>query len=164
MIHPAIPVTLLALAAPAAATLQDSRPLAGLELAQVSIHERIIIRVPRMSPPPAPVVGRQPMPTRIDPRAASKLDWREHKGPKCVAVADIAGAMVHSVGAVDLLMDNGTRLRAKLDGDCTPLDYYDGFYIRPAADGQICRDRDAIRMRSGARCEIDDFKALRLKD
>ena len=160
MIHPAIPLSLLALTAPAVAALQDSprqsTPLDGTQWAQLSIHERIIIRVPRMTLPPSPVAGRRPM--------ATPLDWREHKGPKCVDVSDIAGAILSTPGSVDLMMDDGTRLRAKLDGECKPLDYYNGFYIKPATDGRICRDRDAIRMRSGATCDIDDFKTLRIKD
>ncbi len=154
MIHPAFPATLLALAGPAVAAFQDAptrgHSLDGTLLAQLSIHERIIIRVPRMSR--APVRSYAP-PT----------EWKEHKGPKCVAVSEIAGAMLNKEGAVDLLMDNGTRLRARLDGDCKPLDYYSGFYLKPAADGMICKDRDAIRMRSGASCEIDGFKSLRAK-
>lgn len=154
MIHPAIPATLLALAGPAAAAIQDTQhsgsSLNGLELAQTSIHERIIIRVPRMSR----------MTTRAtDPR----VEWKEHKGPKCIAVADIAGAMLNKEGAVDLLMDDQSRLRVRLDGDCKPLDYYTGFYLKPGPDGLICKDRDAIRMRSGARCEIEGFKSLRPK-
>jgi hypothetical protein len=148
MIHPAIPVTLLALAAPATAMVQSD--LDGVQVAQMSIHERIIIRVPRMSHPSAR-------------RSAAVPEFKEHKGPKCVAVGDIAGAALGKPGVVDLMMDNGTRLRAKLDDHCKPLDYYTGFYIRPAADGLICQDRDAIRMRSGATCEIEGFKSLRIK-
>ncbi len=150
MIHPAIPVTLLALAAPAAAMVQSD--LDGVEFAQMSIHERIIIRVPRMAHQVSAKTNDAPA-----------LEFKEHKGPKCVAVGDIAGAALGKPGVVDLMMDNGTRLRAKLDGDCKPLDYYTGFYIRPAADGLICQDRDAIRMRSGATCEIEGFKSLRIK-
>ncbi|KQN29167.1 MULTISPECIES: hypothetical protein [unclassified Sphingomonas] len=154
MIHPAIPATLLALAGPFAAAMRDVPPpagsLAGVQITQLSIHERVIIRVPRMS--------RMPARTYAPPR-----EWKEHKGPKCIAVAEIAGAMLNKEGAVDLVMDDQTRLRARLDGDCKPLDYYSGFYLRPGPDGLICKDRDAIRMRSGARCEIDGFKSLRPK-
>ncbi|MES2421281.1 MAG: hypothetical protein V4595_08265 [Pseudomonadota bacterium] len=162
MIHPAIPATLLALAGPFAAAMRDAPSpgqsssqsraftLDGMQLAQVSIHERIIIRVPRMS--------RMPARTYAPP-----TEWKEHKGPKCIAVDEIAGAMLNKDGAVDLVMDDTTRLRARLDGDCKPLDYYSGFYLRPGADGMICKDRDAIRMRSGSRCEIEGFKSLRAK-
>lgn len=156
MIHPSIPASLFALAAPLAAAASTDMPdRPRIELAQVSIHERIIIRVPRMLRRSLRPPGRGPLSTPIE--------WKERKGPKCVAVADIAGAFLGDPGTVDLLMQDGRRLRAKLDGDCKPLDYYPGFYLRPASDGMICRDRDAIRMRSGASCEIDDFKTLRRK-
>jgi hypothetical protein len=145
MLHSAFPTALLALAAPTVPMIASD--LDGVQVAQ--IHERIIIRVPRMS------VAKKAMTTIPE--------FKEHKGPKCVAVADIAGAALGKPGRVDLMMDNGTRLRAKLDRDCKPLDYYTGFYIRPAADGLICEDRDAIRMRSGATCEIEGFKSLRIK-
>lgn len=154
MIHPAIPATLLALAGPFVAAMRDvPQPrfaLDGMQVAQISIHQRVIIRVPRMSRAPARAFS--------PPR-----EWKEHKGPKCIAVAAIAGAMLNQEGAVDLVMDDTTRLRARLDGDCRPLDYYSGFYLRPGPDGLICKDRDAIRMRSGARCEIDGFRSLRPK-
>ena len=150
MVHPAFPVALLALAAPAAAMVQSD--LDGLELSQLTIHQRIVIRVPRMSKPSAAKSSDTDAP-----------EFKEHKGPKCVAVGDIAGATLGKPGTVDLMMDNGTRLRAKLDSDCKPLDYYTGFYIRPAADGLVCQDRDAIRMRSGATCQIEGFKSLRIK-
>lgn len=151
MFHPAIPVSLLALAAPALAAPQDSAALDGVEFAQLSIHERIVIRVPRM------------MPSTPARQAPPPVEWREHKGPKCVAAGDIAGVILAAPGGVDLLTRSATRLRAKLDGDCRSLDYYNGFYIRPAADGMICRDRDAIRVRSGAKCDIDEFKTLKAK-
>lgn len=149
MLHPAIPVALLALAVPAAAMVGANR--GGAQVARLSIHERIIVRVPRMS--------HQPSASSV----ANAPEFKEHKGPKCVAVGDIAGAVMGKPGVVDLMMENGTRLRARLESACRPLDYYSGFYIRPAADGLICQDRDAIRMRSGATCEIEGFKSLRIK-
>jgi hypothetical protein len=151
MLPSAIPASLLALAAPALAAAGDSigQP-DGLAVAQVTIHERVIIRVPRM------------VPNRTVARAAvpAPVVYREKKGPKCVAVADMGGAMIVQPGSVDLVMDGGKRLRAKLDDDCGPLDFYNGFYLRPAADGQVCAKRDVIRMRSGASCEIATFKTL----
>jgi hypothetical protein len=157
MIHPSIAVALLALAGPAAATMRDvpSLGLDVVQMAQVSIHKRILIRVPRMSRMPAGAPFRAMKP---------RVVWKEHKGPKCVAVGEIAGAMLNKNGAIDLLMDDGTRLRARLDGECKPLDYYSGFYLRPGAGGLICKKRNTIRMRSGARCEIGGFKRLRAKE
>jgi hypothetical protein len=52
-------------------------------------------------------------------------------------------------------------MRAKLERSCPALDYYFGFYIMPAADGQICADRDSIRSRVGGECGIDRFRTLK---
>ncbi len=54
-------------------------------------------------------------------------------------------------------MAGGKRLRAHLDDDCGPMDFYNGFYLRPKADGKVCADRDVLRMRSGASCGIAKF-------
>lgn len=145
MFHHAIPAALLALVPPLAIAAGDVAPEPdAIQSAQVTIHERIIMRLPRLGPrkPDRPIV------------------WKEKHGPKCVAAADLAGAMVTRPDAVDLVLNGGARIRARLDNDCGPLDYYDGFYIKPAADGMICADRDVIRARSGAACQIDSFRRL----
>lgn len=149
MMNPLIPVTLLALAVPAA--VQDAGQ-ADVQLAQLTIHERIVIRVPRVSPPaPAPLGARA---------AAPPIEWKEKKGPKCIAAGDLGGAMISQPDSVDLILNGGQRIRAELDDDCGPLDYYSGFYVRPANDGQVCAGRDVIRIRSGGSCEIHRFRKL----
>ncbi len=151
MLHTAIPASLLALAAPALAAAGDSMAqLDGVEIAQVTVRERIIIRLPRMAPARSVARASVPAPVR----------YKEKKGPKCVDVADMGGAMIVEPGAVDLVMEGGKRLRARLDDDCGPMDFYSGFYLRPAADGRVCAKRDVIRMRSGASCEIATFRTL----
>ena len=109
-------------------------------LAQLSIRQQVIIRVPARPP------------TRDPTR------WKERNGPKCIPAAALAGALISSQG-VDLLLRGGRRVRAKLSR-CPPLDYYSGFYVRPGVDGRICEDRDSIRVRSGGACEIDRFRSL----
>ena len=142
-----IPILLLALAAPAAA-LDETR------VAQLTIRERLIIRVPQVPAPGALPVGRTPLPP------LKPITWREIKGPKCIPAQGMAGAMITSPKQVDLVLIGGKRVRAKLERACRPLDFYRGFYLRPAADGMICADRDAIKIRSGASCGIDEFKTL----
>lgn len=137
------PLWLLALLAPAA-VLADRPVQAG----QLTIRERVIIRVPRMPLQAAPVAAPAP------------IKWKERKGPKCIGAQGMAGAMVTSPRQVDLVLLGGKRIRAKLDGTCRPLDFYAGFYLRPARDGMICADRDAIKVRSGASCGIDEFRTL----
>lgn len=119
--------------------------------AQVLIRERITIRrVPRM-PMAAPTLAK-PVPM--------VRGWRERKGPKCVPVDRLAGASIVAPMAIDLLTVDGRRLRARLDHDCSSMDYYSGLYIRPGEDGQVCARRDSIRVRSGARCGIAMFRTL----
>ncbi len=142
---------LLALAASALAAPQrsagESAPGADLEveLAQMMIQQRIIIRVPAMNPPPPP-----PRPIR----------WKEVKGPKCVPLNQLAGASIGQNGTVDLFLRGGARLRAQLDDDCPALDYYSGFYISPTADGQVCQRRDLLHTRAGQQCRVERFRLL----
>ncbi|MDQ2892802.1 MAG: hypothetical protein M3R64_06910 [Pseudomonadota bacterium] len=144
-------ILLPATAQPAVAQPEVAQPeIAQPEIAQLTIRERIIIRVPKLRQSMSP--GRMPIP--VPP------GWKEKKGPKCIAAADLAGAMISQPGSVDLVLDGGDRVRAVLDDDCGPLDYYGGYYLRPASDGQICADRDVIRVRSGRSCMIAKFRRL----
>lgn len=136
----------LALAAPMALSAAEPQVTVG----QITIHERIVVRVPRARP--AYPVGGAPVP----PPAS----WHEKKGPKCLGIGEIAAAAIVAPAAVDLLLVDGRRVRARLERDCRSADFYSGLYIRPGPDGRICADRDAIRVRSGATCEIDDFRLL----
>ena len=138
---------LILLAAAAPVALESG--VDGVELAQPTIHQRIVIRVRRMAEQPLPGASRKP------------IKWKERKGPKCIAPARVIGAMVSTTSTVDLLQDNAERVRAKLDHDCAALTYYQNFYIRPGPDGLVCADRDAIRTRSGGACTITRFKALK---
>lgn len=111
-------------------------------LAQLTVRQQLIIRVPsRIQPPPDPV------------------QYKEKDGPKCVPADALAGAQISNYG-VDLLLRGGMRVRAKLAKDCPPLDYYSGFYIRQGSDGRVCQERDSIRIRSGGSCEIEKFRTL----
>lgn len=115
-----------------------------IEIAQVMIQQRIIVRVPAMPPPPAP----------------RPIKWKEIKGPKCVPLTQLAGAAITQDDSVDLFLRGGTRLRAKLDDDCPALDYYSGFYIRPTEDGQVCQKRDMLHTRAGGQCRVERFRTL----
>jgi len=147
MTSPAIPAALmLLLAAPAA-------PAGAPAVAwgQVTVHQRIIIRVPRM---PLYPPGRQPI-ANVRP-----MRWVEKDGPKCVPVDTFAAATITETDSVDLVVRGGGRLRAKLGDDCPALDFYSGFYLKRTDDGMICAKRDSIRSRSGGTCPIAAFKHL----
>jgi hypothetical protein len=132
------------LAAGAGETAPPPRPI---QFAQVVVREQIVVRVP--------VRMRQ-----VSPAAPSLIQWKEGKGPKCVAARSIVGATLLSQNSVDLILRDKRRVRAKLESNCPALDYYYGFYVTPNADGMICADRDIIRSRVGGQCEIDRFRSL----
>ncbi|WP_413818517.1 hypothetical protein [Sphingobium sp.] len=128
-------------------------PMAGaapVELAQVTIEQRVIIRVP---------VVRQPRSGRPVPPPRPQ-EWDEKKGPRCVAIRSIASAALGDRNSVDLILSNNQRYRARLARRCRSADFYSGFYIEPSDDGSLCAGRDAIQARSGPSCEVDSFKRL----
>lgn len=141
---------LLLLAAPAATSPRAPAPGGGMVMQQLTIHQHIIIRIPRM-PSAAPEMAPMPMPP---------MTWEEHKAPKCVPADDLVAATVNGNESVDLMKRDGERLRAKLDKACRALDFYSGFYLETHKDGMVCAHRDSIRSRSGDNCPIDSFKRL----
>ena len=126
-------------------------------------------RAAQAPPPPPPgygqVVVRGQIIVRITRGTAAAAmanagDWKEKKGPRCVAARSLAGAALSSASSVDFILRDGARVRARLDAKCPALDYYYGFYITPNPDGMVCADRDAIRSRVGGQCGIDKFRTL----
>lgn len=144
------PILPLALVAPFAISASEPSERDGIQLAQLAYRERIVIRIPRL-------------PTAVPRQSVAATTWQEHKAPKCVPVANLASAAISPTGDVDLIVTDGRRLRAKLDDECPTLNFYTGFYLKLAADGMVCAKRDALRSRSGARCEISRFRTLRAK-
>lgn len=136
-----IPVAAAMLLALAAAPGAASAQREGWIVGQFAVQQQVVVRLSRVAP------------TR-------PVEWKEKKGPKCIALDSLAGALVSQPNSIDLVQTGGARVRAALDKKCLPLDYYSGLYIRPTADGRICADRDAVRSRSGRACEIEKFRVL----
>lgn len=111
------------------------------------VREQQTIRIPLR-----PVVAL-PMPRPMS-------EWKESRGSRCIDRGSIAAATVNGPKSVDFILRDRTRQRARLQNSCPALDYYQGFYLKPTADGKICQDRDAIHSRSGGECEIDRFRKL----
>jgi hypothetical protein len=138
-------------------TLRAMLPEDRAEWRQVIVEQRIIIRIPARSrassfQPSSPNVQQsQPGPTIV---------WREAKAPKCLRISSLMGVQVTRDDSIDLLTSERQRLRARLDDNCRTLDFYSGFYVERTDDGMICADRDVIQARSGARCEIDEFRLM----
>ena len=141
--HPS--AALLMMLATAAST--PISPAFGEPEGQMSITGRVVIRVESA---PIPAAAMRAAPVR----------WAEKNGPKCIVASQLAGAIVNGTDSVDLVFKGGSRMRAQLDDDCTALGYYGGFYLKTAADGQVCANRDTIRTRSGDSCSIGKFKRL----
>lgn len=119
----------------------DGQPDARQVVQRMSVRDEIILHVP------------------IAARRLPKLEWVEHKGPKCVSARMIAGAAMASQSSIDFVLRDRRRVRAKLDSDCAGLDYYNGFYLEPR-DGAVCAKREEIRSRAGSTCRIERFRSL----
>lgn len=132
---------LLAAIAPSALPVQGG-------FGQVTIRERVIVRVPRMERSEA--VGFTAAPIR----------WVEKKKLKCVPLRSIIGASVMDTDHLDFIVDTVGRVRAKFENSCGALDFYKGFYMRGTADDQVCAGRDSIRSRSGEECRIRSLRML----
>lgn len=137
LIVPLSALLVLAIAPGAGPAAADS----GYQVAQLLFRQQVLVRIQR-------------------PVAVKPIEWTEKKGPKCVAADNLAGVLISRPDAVDLVMEGGKRIRARLDDDCPALNFYGGFYVRPNDDGKLCAGRDAIRARSGRMCRIDSFKKL----
>lgn len=108
---------------------------------RVIIQDEIVMRIP------------------VRPRLSPAIDWKEHKGPKCLAIGSIAGAMLSGPSSIDFVLRNRSRVRAKMDSDCPALDFYNGFYLKPD-DHRICVKREEISSRVGTSCRIERFRTL----
>lgn len=164
MIDVRLPFLLLLLPASPLAAQDRSRPrpvaragMAAAPAAQavrgnIVIQQRVIVRVPRLP------VGRTAIAAGAVPPPPIK--WVEKRGDKCIAVDSLAGAAITRADSVDLVLSGGKRVRARLASNCPALDFYSGFYLKPAGDGMVCASRDAIRSRSGGACRIRSFRTL----
>ena len=144
-------MVLLLLALPGAAQRGggESPPVATVRT-EVRV-QRVIIRVPRA--PFAPVAYSAP-------RALPPIQWVEKHTDRCLPVESLAAVTINRTDSVDLLLNSGGRVRARLADDCAALDFYGGLYIKPSSDGRMCASRDVIRSRSGGQCRISTFRAL----
>ena len=81
------------LTALASAVAADTPPQQAVRT--ITIHDEIIMRVP------------------IRPHPGPQIEWREKRGPRCIAAAAIAGAMLSGRNSVDFVLRDRTRLRAR---------------------------------------------------
>lgn len=112
-----------------------------VQLAQVTIRQSLVVRVP-VQPPPRP------------------QRWRMGKGPRCLPMESVAGASLASDDAVDFILRDGARFRADMEQGCDAAVFYGGFYISPTEDRRFCAVRDLIRSRAGGSCGVTRFRAM----
>ena len=163
-----LPISLLSLAvagsplsAEDGASTRSGQRNPDFEIAQMTIEQRVIIRVPMHRAKPGPPRER---PGFDDGPAAAPMQWVEHDGPRCVKIKRLVGAAITSRRGVDLVLRGDDRLRARLGRGCRPADLYSGFYIQPSEDGALCAGRDRVLARSGAECEITELLRLSPED
>lgn len=134
----------------------------AVQLAQLEIEERIIIRVPPLRPPPSPPGKAAERPAR--PPSPPAVEWDEKKGPRCVAIRSIRSAAITDPRGVDLILSSHQRYRARLERGCPSAAFYSGFYLQPSRDGALCARRDMLHARGGTACEIESFRRLVAED
>jgi len=116
-------------------------------------QQRVTIQVPRVT-----ITSSATIIVRRAPHVVEK------KAKDCVKVQDISGfAGVNTQDSVDLVLRDGSLLRAKLGRKCQALGFYNGFYVKTNKDQKICAGRDSIRTRAGRSCDVEDFKTLALE-
>ena len=142
----AAPLMLL-LAGPAVAPQQPSRALGWSAVSAKVQH--ITVHVPRMTVTTTTIVTRSAPPA-----------YREKKADDCVKMKKVIGFAVTTNDAIDLVLDDGTRLRARFGSTCQSGGFYSGFYVKPNPDGKMCAGRDVLRTRAGKSCPIGQFTKL----
>ncbi|HEX8623481.1 MAG TPA: hypothetical protein VF782_00230, partial [Allosphingosinicella sp.] len=73
----------------------------GLQFAQVTVRQQIILRLPRS-------------PRAAAPGGAALVHWREGRGPRCVQARAVLGATQLGRNSVDLVLRDRSRVRARL--------------------------------------------------
>jgi len=151
----AVTSSLLLLAAAPAAAPAGAPDWTGASFAlqQQGQQQRVTIQVPRVT-----ITSSTTIVVRRAPRLIEK------KAKDCVKVQDISGfAGVNTQDSVDLVLRDGSLLRARLGRKCQALGFYNGFYVKTNKDQKICAGRDSIRTRAGRSCDVENFRTLSLE-
>lgn len=125
--------------------------LSGDSWNQVRIEQRMVIRI---TPPRS--VGRDVVQTP----PMNAIRFRERKMANCLPVLGIAGVQATADSRLMLFMRDRRIVGANLDKQCSPADFYMGFYIRQTQDGLLCAGRDSIHSRSGSTCGLSRLREL----
>jgi hypothetical protein len=122
---------------------------------QVSIEQRIIVRITPLSPSQQRAGVLADLPQRsVSPK------FEEKSMGKCLPVAGIGGVQIARDNHLVLFMRDSRIVRAGLDKGCTAQDFYSGFYVQRTGDGMMCSGRDKLQSRNGANCKLGKLKQL----
>jgi hypothetical protein len=129
---------------------------AGRQLAQVTIEQRVIIRIPtvRTGPQRSSAMRAEAAP------APPSIRWKETKGPKCIPLNGLRGAVINMLDGITMVTGRNEQYRTHFGRACRAADFYSGFYIQPNEDGAICAGRDTLHARNGSACEIEKFSRM----
>jgi hypothetical protein len=120
---------------------------------QVSIEQRVTVRV---APRP---MSLAPAMFEADGEVSGPR-YIERKFGKCIPVGGIAGVQAVSKRKLLLIMRDSRMFTAELEKGCQARDFYSGFLVAKNSDGMICKERDELRARSGATCQVSGFRQI----
>jgi hypothetical protein len=122
---------------------------------QVRIEQHMTIRITPARPKTPPVFLFDMPQREVGPRFVERAIGR------CLPVSGIAGVQPDAASnRLILFMRDRRMVSATLERACRARDYYSGFYVDRANDGQLCVDRDTLLSRSGANCKLTRFRQL----
>lgn len=117
---------------------------------QVTIEQRVIIRIPRQNTPPASTTSRNKV---------TQMRYKEEKIGNCLLMNKLVAARPAGDSSLDLVTTDGVLIRTYLE-ECSARDFYAGAYMERSSDGKLCVNRDLLHSRTGTKCEIDKFRLL----
>lgn len=120
------------------------------------VKQRVIIRLQRTRQ-----VGRASL-SGFNRSKSPKVKFEEQKIGKCIAVNEIIGfaSGPESSDSLEFITKDQKLIRAYLADNCRAREFYAGAYIEKPKDGKLCRKRDVVHARYGAKCEVDRFRLL----
>ncbi|WP_432200243.1 hypothetical protein ACRAQ7_11515 [Erythrobacter sp. W53] len=120
---------------------------------QVRIEQRVILRiVPRNT-------NRRNLVAELQSRRASPR-YTQQKMGKCLKANSIVGVQANNNNRLLLFMRDQGMVLANLEKTCSSRDFYSGFYVERNDDGNLCIERDRLLSRSGAKCQLSQFRRL----
>ncbi len=120
---------------------------------QVRIEQRVTIRI-------SPVTTSPRLSMMPDTRRIALDDLEERNAGKCIALRSIKAVQPSRTNRLLLFTHDRSVMSLRLKKNCFAQDFYSGFYVEPRSDGMLCVDRDILRSRTGANCELTEINRL----